>query len=172
MRAFHPIGSQFQAGCWGGERECGGRAGELQVQNHAAVWTFLATTSPHGLLLPVPPLGLLPSSLQGSEWSCVTDILPCPSGWSMCGSVRLGSLQLHCIPCHPQEKSPWREAALCREAVSSSGQGKKWGISSPTRGADFSTGGSSPFSCSQAGMSTQTLELGLVVGKTMWGQWS
>lgn len=62
--------------------------------------------------------------------------------------VWLGSLQLPCMLCHPQEKSPWREAALCREAVSSTGQGKKWGISSPVHGADFSTGGSSPFSCS------------------------
>lgn len=50
--------------------------------------------------------------------------------------------------CHPQEKSPWREVAFCREAVSSTSQGKKWGISSPVHGPDFSTGGSSPCSCS------------------------
>lgn len=62
--------------------------------------------------------------------------------------VPLGSQSLPGMLCHPQEKSPWREAALCREAVSSTGQGKKWGISSPVHGADFSPGGSSPFSCS------------------------
>lgn len=75
--------------------------------------------------------------------------------------------------CHPQEKSPWREAALCREAVSSTGQGKKWGISSFVHGTDFSPGGSSPFSSSPGqGEDRNSTELGPIVGKETRGQQS
>lgn len=68
-------------------------------------------------------------------------------GWYQAkhSSSRLGSLRLPCILCHHWEKSPWREAALCWEAISLSGQGKKWGISSLVCAADFSSGGSSFF---------------------------
>lgn len=55
----------------------------------------------------------------------------------------------------PGEKS-LAGAAFCREAISLSGQGKKWGISRPVPGTDFSTGGSSSFSNSSDWYRTKT----------------
>lgn len=75
-----------------------------------------------------------------------------------------GVPELPCVLCHLQEKSPWREAALCREAVSSTGQGKKWGISSRVHCAHFSPGGSAPFSCSP-GLGGDRNSLDPIVGK-------
>lgn len=90
----------------------------------------------------------------------------CCSPHPRLAEVRLGSLQLPCMLCHPQEKSPWREAALCREAVSSTGQGKKWGISSSVHGADLVLG--APLlshAAAHARVRTETPEVGPVVAK-------
>lgn len=83
-----------------------------------------------------------------------------------------GSQQLPCVLCHPQEKSPWREAALCREAVSSTGQGKKWGISSPVHCANFGPGAPLLSSAALGPVGTETPELAPRVGKGMWGHQS
>lgn len=87
---------------------------------------------------------MVPRFLQGREQQWMSGMVTLPkvllveeAGVPECALQSL---------CYPQEKSPWREAALCWEAISLSGQGKKWGISSLVRGADFSTGGSSSFS--------------------------
>lgn len=71
--------------------------------------------------------------------------IPSPPGRLKCG---WGPSSCPVCLVTPRRKVPGGRRPSAGRLISSTGQGKKWGISRLVHGADFSPGGSSPFSCS------------------------